>query len=354
MSKSPWPLRIAGSALVAVLAACATLPPPSASPPLGTLPAPSAPPPLGTVPAPSAAPTAAAQDPCQTFNEKQSAVGGETAADVPMRTTVHLLSITPQAANDVQRDTLVFAELNYAIRDFQPGRFFIIAQLETLDPDVTWDGVYSPRVELNRPSGKVTFCFPLVSVWDSPRMKWPLSIKFLLNEPSSRGSSHSLAQTTATEYTSTNLPFPGRDDAAIQNERSEYFDVLNRVHGYVERVVVTQTICSDRYPELRELIATAYQKWGVANADLRRTADESFLKHEVAVFGGRRDLALKNIAGQRDFLYGFLRARPDKEIRATCEGFPASLANEGVSPAERFSNDLAVIRDYEQRHPDNR
>jgi hypothetical protein len=81
----------------------------------------------------------------------------------------------------VDENSVVIADLIYAIADFKDGSYSILVQFETNDPLKTNAGD-SPKqyYELNSASGQYQIEFPLKYVWNRPDIKRPLHMWFFL------------------------------------------------------------------------------------------------------------------------------------------------------------------------------
>ena len=111
---------------------------------------------------------------------------GETAA-----AKLTLVGVLPSPRTPITRDSIVVADLTYAAGDFVSGEYFILAQVETKDKDVTTDGDFPSNLYpiLTAPSGQIHFSFPVKYVWDDSTIKHPLVVWFYLTkkiDPTSR------------------------------------------------------------------------------------------------------------------------------------------------------------------------
>jgi len=147
----------------------------------------------------------------------QEASAGEVS---PARTSIKLLTITPPAGTNVRKEMVLLADLAYAVQDFEPNRFKIMAQFETTRRGMTTDGTFRNYPVLKAAAGKLRFCFPLTHIWDRPGMKWPLSVRFFLNRMHDDGVGEVVAQTDA-------LAYPQDDSPPAPSSRPAVSDMPN-------------------------------------------------------------------------------------------------------------------------------
>ena len=62
--------------------------------------------------------------------------------------TIELLRVTPTPGSRVSRDIVIVAELSYRVDDFEAGRFFVMVQAATIEPEVTTMG---KRTDIQQP-----------------------------------------------------------------------------------------------------------------------------------------------------------------------------------------------------------
>jgi hypothetical protein len=86
------------------------------------------------------------------------------------------------AGSSLQESNVLVAELAYAVRDFDAGKYVVIAQFDTNAQGKSTDGAFKYYPFLKYASGTYRLCFPLTDIWDVPDVKRPLSVRFLLNK----------------------------------------------------------------------------------------------------------------------------------------------------------------------------
>lgn len=112
------------------------------------------------------------------------------------RSEIDLLHITPAEGTTVRKETVLVVDLSYAASDFKPDRFKILAQFDTQRKGWTSDGTFKSYPILKTAAGKLRFCFPLTDVWDEPKIRFPLTVRFYLNRILDDGRSSTVVATT--------------------------------------------------------------------------------------------------------------------------------------------------------------
>jgi len=122
----------------------------------------------------------------------------------PATTTLKLVSISPTAGATLSVDTVLSADLEYTVQDFEPSRFKILAQFDTDRSGRTTDGTFKAYPVLKSAAGKVHFCFPMTHVWSRPEVTRPFVVRFYLNrELGEKGRSVVIARTQALAFAAT-------------------------------------------------------------------------------------------------------------------------------------------------------
>ncbi len=119
------------------------------------------------------------------------------------KSEIRLVSIIPAAGSLLLHDSVLAADLEYWVRDFEPGRYTILAQFALQERRRSTDGDF-PRSEypvLTSAAGRVHFCFSMDYVWKRPIEKSPFDVLFLLNKwVGDAGKSSSVAHTEHLQY----------------------------------------------------------------------------------------------------------------------------------------------------------
>jgi hypothetical protein len=144
-------------------------------------------------------PTAIPLDACA-FGAGEDDPTASAKRPAPAATRLTLDNITPPAGTNVQRNTTLVANLHYEVRDFEQDRFFVMAQFDTDIDSRTTDGTFENYPVLKTASGQLRFCFPLANIWDDPRVKRPLKVRFWLNRKLSESESRSITGTAPFVY----------------------------------------------------------------------------------------------------------------------------------------------------------
>lgn len=99
-----------------------------------------------------------------------------------LESMLRLVNEAPIAGSPLHRDSVLAADLEYWIHDFEPGGYTIIAQF-ALRPEGGTAGNFpnSDSLVLTSPAGRVHFCFPVAYVWNE-RVERPLNLYFLLTK----------------------------------------------------------------------------------------------------------------------------------------------------------------------------
>jgi len=113
----------------------------------------------------------------------------------PTANSVRLVTIEPIAGSHVRKSTVLVADLAFAIKDFDYGKYILFAQFDTTNPKRTTDGTFNGYPPLKYASGNYHLCFPLANIWNVPNVKRPLSVHFLLNKIDDAHHNHAIAVT---------------------------------------------------------------------------------------------------------------------------------------------------------------
>jgi hypothetical protein len=138
---------------------------------------------------------ATAADECREAGE-HAADGEESMAD----SGIQLTSISPPSGTRVARSTLLVADLDYAVNDFQSGQYRIAARFDTLTSDRNAGGSVPSIPVLKSPSGSLRLCVPFADVWDMPDLRHPFAVRFTLIRIDDARRNHSVASTNKLTY----------------------------------------------------------------------------------------------------------------------------------------------------------
>src|SRR5215469_8285870 len=79
----------------------------------------------------------------------------------PPATTLKLAAIVPAPGTTLEMDTVLSADLDYAVRDFQSGQFVIMAQFDTNGNGRTGGGNDGDNPMVKSAVGTLHLCFPM-------------------------------------------------------------------------------------------------------------------------------------------------------------------------------------------------
>jgi hypothetical protein len=113
----------------------------------------------------------------------------------PATNSIQILTIKPPAGSGVDVSTVLVADLEYAVRDFDSGKYIVFAQFETNTNGKSTDGKFNSYPFLKYATGTYRLCFPLIDIWNVPDVKRPLTVRFLLNRVDDARHNHSIAIT---------------------------------------------------------------------------------------------------------------------------------------------------------------
>ena len=99
------------------------------------------------------------------------------------RATLELIKVSPAPGASLTEGSIVEVELSYRTHGFRSGRFFVMPQVATSDPNRTTAGTFpeSEYAALERATGRVRLRFPVRHVWRDALVKKPLVVWFYLN-----------------------------------------------------------------------------------------------------------------------------------------------------------------------------
>jgi ketosteroid isomerase-like protein len=120
----------------------------------------------------------------QSSRLKAFATTETVTAPEPSPGSIELVSLAPQSGSGIGKDTTVNAELSYAVEQFEPGFFLVMADFATTKPGISTMGVGVPVKQpiLIRPKGRVSLAYPIAAVWDDKDVKAPFELRFCLQQ----------------------------------------------------------------------------------------------------------------------------------------------------------------------------
>jgi len=125
-----------------------------------------------------------------------------TNAVVTATANLALVSVEPPSNSQVSEDSAVVAVLTYSVTEFTRDQFFVMAQVETTDPNRTTDGSFPSTgyPVLQTSTGTLTFTFPIRHVWREPTVNRPFRIWFYVNYRTGPDTSRVIGRAGPVEY----------------------------------------------------------------------------------------------------------------------------------------------------------
>ena len=101
----------------------------------------------------------------------------------PIDDTLILKGSDPVAGSAVDRSSSIKVTLEYSAKNYVPGQYFLIAQFLTTQTYTTDGDIPNEQYPFACGSrGVFTLTFPVKYVWDTPNVRRPLQLMFLLNK----------------------------------------------------------------------------------------------------------------------------------------------------------------------------
>jgi hypothetical protein len=288
-------------------------------------------------------PSGSGGNPCleQTVSEDQ----GATPKTGPVRTAIHLSSITTQPGAPVGERTLLLADLDYSVEDFEPGHFKIMAQFETITNGLTTDGGFRDYPFPRSAVGKLHFCFPLSYVWNLPNIKRPLTVHFMLNRVYESGVSEPIAKTDFFTFPSAEQGSGLLSDGAIRSD--EYAVALIKVYSTFEQYAAGQRYCVDHFPELASAINEGFDRWTSKYSGVNAEVNSSFVKWAATREGGDPQKTQQMINDLRQAATRNATQGDPEQLRHQCRWFSKFIGSRHSDPEVSLSPELALIRRQE-------
>jgi hypothetical protein len=127
---------------------------------------------------------------------------GNSAQQTVPPSTLVLNTITPAAGTLLSKETVIIANLSYDVKDFENGRYTILAQFETKKGKITTDGDFPNEdyPELTQATGQLNFSFPMKHIWRHKEVKRPFVMWFYLMKWKDRSSGTRVAMVGPVEF----------------------------------------------------------------------------------------------------------------------------------------------------------
>jgi hypothetical protein len=242
----------------------------------------------------------------------------------------------------VTADTVLNAQLDYAVQDFARDKFIVMTQVETTSQDVTTSGGF-PAVAVDKASGRLVVKFPLRYVWNLPEVKFPLIVHFNLNEKLAGGGSSPIATSQPITFDAAD----GRVSPPTDPKRVAYEAALVQVEGVFASVQQERDLCAERYPQLSPTIRDAYSKWIDRNARVREEVER---REQQQMQATSHDADVEKFRKARAALIrDMLSSASADTIESRCRLYADNLASPRLSFNEDLAEPWTTIRAY--KHP---
>ena len=134
-------------------------------------------------------------------------VGTSVFAAQPPKTkstgTIEIVSLTPEAGSQIDRNVVIKAELRFSIANFQRKKNRYSISIQFMDSSTrasTFSSGEANTAQILEPSGTVHMEYPINAVWDDPKLRKPVTFYFFLLERTGRNVSTVLDQTEEIVY----------------------------------------------------------------------------------------------------------------------------------------------------------
>jgi hypothetical protein len=261
------------------------------------------------------------------------------------KSKLNLLAVSPPDGGNLDRNTIIEADVEFQIADFEPKSF----RFMTLFPTAGY-GSMSPLDAKNTPYvesaiGKVHLCVPLGEVYEHPTMKWPLSMQVSVLRESADGGGRGVVSTRAVKFNVLDIP-----EGALARQAAappqEYHDALMKAGSFFTNRVTVYKVCIARYPAIQPAMTKAYRAWESRHREAIELAASAQFDAYKAEFNGREDIAARiydaGVDGQRK-LY---EKMPDGEFSKQCQRWLEEYADTEDPSDSAISDELAMIRKY--------
>jgi hypothetical protein len=122
----------------------------------------------------------------------------------PARATLTLVSISPAAGETIDERTVMTAEIQHEIENFQPGRvYYLMPQFDSVEgPGRTFNALDGMRngVAIRAQSGTSLVRYPVKREFSSWRLARPVNLRFFLVEQTGRDRSRVIGSTEMISY----------------------------------------------------------------------------------------------------------------------------------------------------------
>lgn len=283
-------------------------------------------------------------DACKLVNEDSDTPG--TVEEPVDRTRLELKSATPDSGATLDRSSTIVVDFDYALKDFVPGEFYLFANAESVTAQASI-GIDSAFKALEHPAGHVRRCFSFYRIWDDERVKWPMTLRFVVVQTADfRSFKQGAAALQTLSYSADTISAEllAKQQALI--EPDEFTDAMHAVTGFFDRVEMQRTLCAEKFPGLRSSIIAAYRRWVTRHAALR--AEIGRLQFESMLRASRNELrgATSLYDSARSSRLQGEQQRSEDELRHICQSYVSYLASEEADPDRFYDQEIDAIRSF--------
>jgi hypothetical protein len=267
----------------------------------------------------------------------------------PRVTAVELLSMTPGEQGRIDRHTIIEADVEFHIVDFQPGQFFLDVRFPTTYGSNSL-GSRATRPNLRSAHGRAHLCVPLADIFDDPDVRWPLTAIVSVHQDLQGGGHRPVADSRLTTFSSFDVP------ADLEAKRAsrppeEYVHALMQAFSFYESPRVLNEVCSARFPAMQETFARTFPAWRARNA---RTIDFiNALQIEQFKLGGKNsgEVARQIFESLRGSFKTEIEKFSDAQLNEMCRTMVRQLADPNYDNNGAIGNEMRIVREWEAKHP---
>lgn len=284
---------------------------------------------------------ALAADPVCTYHEEP-----DDAAPVS-NDSVTLLAVDPPEGAELRKDTVLAADVQFRIANYQPKSYFLVAMFPTAGFGSMSPGGPGDTPMLEHASGKVHLCVRLQEVYDHPAMVWPLSMRIRMLRLTDGRNVDSAGLSSQVKFKS--------PDAPVDQKRrpDEYYDSLKHASSYFENRVLLYKLCIARYPATQPAFTRAYRGWeGRHRADIELAAELQFDNYKE-MFGGRPDVAANFADSVAATSRKYYEGLPAAALKNECDMKLSELADPDDTTNIVVGDEMKILRKYSKKTTEN-
>lgn len=127
------------------------------------------------------------------------ATGAARPSDPPATAEVRLLSMSPPTGSEISDDTVILAEIEYAIQNFKPGVHYYVAPLfaSTKGSGATFNMLdrIADAPQISQPTGTVSVRYSVARELKSKQLQHPVTLWFYVMEQIGAGKTRVIGRT---------------------------------------------------------------------------------------------------------------------------------------------------------------